>query len=78
MFAVNYGNATVQYQTHGRIYDMKIHYNNTPVRNFVPAKRNSDSKLGMYDLVSGTFFTNSGTGNFIAGPAVNTYLSQGN
>ncbi len=40
------------------------------VRNFIPAKRNSDGEVGMYDLVTNTFFTNSGTGEFIAGPEV--------
>ncbi|MBP9999178.1 MAG: hypothetical protein KBT14_00590, partial [Proteobacteria bacterium] len=42
----------------------------TLVRNLVPAKRNSDGEIGMYDTVSGTFFTNQGTGEFIAGPVV--------
>lgn len=35
----------------------------------VPAK-NSSNVVGMYDLVSGQFFTNAGTGDFIAGPEV--------
>lgn len=35
---------------------------------YIPAKRNGDNVLGMYDLVSGQFFTNQGTGDFIAGP----------
>lgn len=38
--------------------------------NGVPAKRNSDNVLGMYDTVTGTFFTNAGTGAFTAGPEV--------
>ena len=34
----------------------------------VPAKRNSDSVLGMYDMITGQFFTNAaGSGAFIAG-----------
>jgi len=37
------------------------------VRDFIPAIRNSDSVVGMYDTVSGTFFTNAGTGTFVAG-----------
>ena len=41
----------------------------TVLRNMVPVKRNSDNVLGMYDTVSGQFFTNQGTGEFIAGPA---------
>ncbi|MBP9999437.1 MAG: hypothetical protein KBT14_01935 [Proteobacteria bacterium] len=37
------------------------------VRDFVPAK-NASGVVGMYDTISGTFFTNQGTGSFIAGP----------
>jgi len=33
-----------------------------------PARRDSDGVIGMYDLVSRTFKTNSGSGAFIAGP----------
>ena len=33
----------------------------------IPAVRNSDSVLGMYDTVSETFLTNAGTGDFISG-----------
>ena len=39
------------------------------VRDFIPAKRNSDSVIGMYDRVLGTFFTNSGSDDFTAGPS---------
>ena len=54
-----------------RIEYIKIWDNqNNLVRNFIPARRNSDNVLGMYDTVTGTFFTNSGTGTFIAGPDV--------
>jgi hypothetical protein len=33
----------------------------------IPAKRKSDSVLGMYDLITKQFFTNAGTGTFIEG-----------
>lgn len=33
--------------------------------NLIPCVRKSDSKPGMYDTVSKTFFTNAGTGEFI-------------
>ena len=36
--------------------------------NGVPAKRNSDNAIGLYDTVTNTFFTNKGTGTFRAGP----------
>ena len=45
-----------------------IRDNGVLVRNFIPAKRLSDNVLGMYDTVSGQFFTNAGTGTFTAGP----------
>lgn len=56
------------------IYSCKIwstaNCTGTLVRDFIPARRNSDSVLGMYDLVTNTFYTNAGSGTFIAGPDV--------
>ena len=48
----------------GRIYGAKLYEDGTLVHDFVPMKRNSDDELGMYDNVTNTFFTNSGTGEF--------------
>lgn len=50
-----------------KLFSCKIWDNNVLVRDFIPAKRNSDSVLGLYDLVSETFFTNAGSGTFIIG-----------
>ena len=50
-----------------KYYYMKIYENGVLVRDFVPAK-NSNNVIGMYDMVSGQFFTNAGTGDFTAGP----------
>ena len=52
---------------HARIYNDKIYQNGSLIRNFVPAK-NSSGIVGMYDTVSGTFFTDAAGGNFTAGP----------
>ncbi len=46
-----------------------IRKNGVVVFNGVPAK-NSSNVVGMYDLVSGQFFTNQGNGDFTAGPPV--------
>jgi len=46
----------------------------TLVEDLVPAERTSDHVLGMYDKVSGNFFTNAGTGTFTAGPEVPHYV----
>lgn len=60
----------------GRIYYLQITEGTELVRNFIPARRNSDGVLGMYDTVTNAFFINNGTGEFIAGPIV--YIPQSN
>ncbi len=52
----------------GYVYSWRINENGNLVQNLVPARRNSDDVLGMYDTVSGTFKENAGTGTFTAGP----------
>ena len=47
----------------GKIYSAKAYKDNELVFNGIPAKNSSDV-VGMYDMVSGTFFTNAGTGVF--------------
>ena len=54
----------------GRIYYFKIYEDNSLHYDFVPAKRNSDNAIGLYDKISNSFFSNSGTGTFIAGPVI--------
>lgn len=53
-----------------RIYYFALYDNGVLIQNLVPAKRNSDNVLGMYDTVTGNFLTNSGTGSFTAGANV--------
>lgn len=53
----------------GKIYYFKVWQNDILVLDLIPAK-NSSNVVGMYDLVSGQFFTNEGTGDFIAGNEV--------
>ena len=53
-----------------RIYHDSIYQNGAYIHNFIPAKRNSDNAIGMWDTVTRTFFTNAGSGTFTAGPAV--------
>ena len=55
----------------GKIYNLKIYNNTALVRNFVPAKLNSDGSLGLFDTVSKAFYTNAGSGTFIAGAEIN-------
>ncbi len=73
LFDVNYPGFEIS--STGR--SMRIYYFRVEGKlDLIPARRDSDGVLGMYDLVSGTFLTNSGTGNFIAGPMI--YMPSNN
>jgi hypothetical protein len=61
------GSESYKPATHIRLGIVSIYLNNTMVRDFIPAK-NASGVVGMYDMVSGQFFTNAGTGTFVAGP----------
>ena len=71
LFARHGTNGVQVYDNEGtRIYYHREYLaNGTLVLDMVPVKR-SDNVLGMYDLVSGQFFTNQGTGTFTAGNPV--------
>ena len=50
-----------------KIYEFTLSYDSgTIVRHMVPAQRNSDGVLGMYDTANNVFYTNAGTGSFVA------------
>lgn len=51
-------------------YRYSLYADNIMVRDLIPARRNSDSVLGMYDTVTGSFLTNQGEGTFTAGADV--------
>lgn len=55
----------------GKIYNLKIYNNIVLIRNFVPAKLNSDGSLGLFDTVFKEFYTNAGSGTFVAGAEIN-------
>jgi hypothetical protein len=61
----------------GKVASFYIKDNNVLVRNLIPARRNSDNAIGMYDTVTDTFFTNAGTGTFTAGPDVSPVYAEG-
>ena len=51
-----------------KLYNLKIYNSGILIRHFIPAKRNKDNVIGMYDTINRAFYTNSGTGAFTAGP----------
>jgi hypothetical protein len=64
-------NGSYGYFFKGSVKRHKITRNGVVMLDMVSAQRDSDNVLGMYDLVSGTFFTNDGTGSFTAGTTLN-------
>ena len=44
--------------------------NNELVRDFIPVNNVIEDVICLYDKVSNTYFTNTGTGTFIAGPEI--------
>jgi len=66
IFCNNHNNTAVDYATM-RLYYCQIRSGETLVRNFLPVKRVSDSKVGLFDTVTHAFYENNGTGNFTAG-----------
>lgn len=70
VFCANPGETTAnKFYSKTRIYYSKFcAQDGTLLRDLVPCKRISDGVLGMYDVVSDTFFTNKGTGTFLSAP----------
>jgi hypothetical protein len=52
---------------HCKVYEYWLYEGDTLVQHMLPAKRNSDSVLGMYDVVNDVFYQNAGTGTFVGG-----------
>lgn len=69
LFAYNRG-GSIGEKIAAKLYSLKLSDNGSDVANFIPAKRNSDGAVGLYDLISKTFFTNAGTGTFTAGTEI--------
>lgn len=66
LFARN-NNGSAERHCKVKIFYWAAFENGTKMVEFVPAKRDSDNFLGMYETVSGAFFTNAGTGSFTGG-----------
>lgn len=58
--------------SHSRIYYAIFTEGTNISKHFIPAKRNSDNVLGMYDIINNEFKTNVSTGSFTAGPTAPT------
>ncbi|MBQ6675121.1 MAG: hypothetical protein IJM75_03225, partial [Ruminococcus sp.] len=50
------------------LYSFKVYdSNNTLTHDLIPAERESDGAAGLYDRVTGKFYGNLGTGEFVKG-----------
>lgn len=74
IFGLN-DNGSFGYGSIAEIYSFKIKQQNSVVRDYVPCI-NSVGEVGLYDLVSNTFFGNEGTGTFTAGPVLTSVAQQ--
>ena len=66
LFSLN-RNGSIAEKLTGKIYFAQLFKAGKPVRNFIPCT-NPSGIPGLYDLVDGKFYCNSGTGVFLAGP----------
>lgn len=57
-----------------KLKSAKVWDNSALIRDFIPAKRNSDGVIGLYDIVGNVFYTNSGTGTFVGGAEIPQYI----
>lgn len=65
LFTLNGSNSSYYYRPNARIYSYKVYdENDTLICRMIPARRNSDSVVGMYDIVRNTFYTNAGSNSF--------------
>ena len=52
---------------YAKLYYAKLYHDDVLIHDFIPAKRNSDNVVGLYDIITNTFYTNNGTGTFLYG-----------
>lgn len=65
-YLFQYGNGS--YYAKAMLYGVTFIKNNKVVNKFVPCKRNSDNKIGLYDLINNNFYASSSSTAFEAGP----------
>lgn len=66
LFGAQSNSTTTYYYASAKVYRVTI----GSVHDLVPCYRKADSVIGMYDIITDTFFTNSGSGAFTKGADV--------
>jgi hypothetical protein len=67
IFGALIDDTTIGQACKAKLYSLTIRDGDTLLGNFIPCYRKSDFEPGMYDTVSKSFYTNSGTGTFLVG-----------
>ena len=67
IFCANKNNEPFWIASNMRLYYLKIYSGNTVIADFVPCYRKADDEVGMYEVKSGKFYGNNGTGSFTKG-----------
>ena len=70
LFAGRNVSSGVAYYANAKLYKATIQENGETIRDFIPCYRKSDGEIGLYDIVTRTFFQNAGTGAFTKGADV--------
>ena len=60
----------IAYYSSMKLFNYKLYDGEILLRDFIPCYRKSDNEIGLYDLVTKTFYTNQGTGEFLKGEEV--------
>ena len=71
LFGILRPSSTAARLVSAKIYSFYAEANGVSIISLIPCYRKSDGVIGMYDTVSGAFFTNAGTGAFTKGADVN-------
>ena len=67
LFARNQSGTPVYASNGMKLWHCKMYENNVLTMELIPCYRNSDNKVGMYDIVRNKFYTNTGTEDFTYG-----------
>lgn len=62
--------------SYSKLYSFKLYKDDGYIFNLIPARRKLDGELGLYDLVNGVFYTNQGSGEFIAGEVLKSIKGE--
>lgn len=64
------GNNQNYYPFYGKVFYLKIYFNDEIKHELYPCYRKADNVAGMYDVITDTFYTNQGSGAFAVGEDV--------